>query len=208
MKSLIILMLLLVSALSKAQTWEEFSKQKETQKKYLLQQLAGLKFYVNLLKEGYSTVNKGLKTITWITEGELDLHTTFFESLKAVNPVVAKNKKVADILALQISISKHFKLGSKTHISRTETQYFESVRSNVLEECLNEIDELLLVVSANKLEMKDDERMKRIDKLYASMKYKYQFTQSFVSQTNLLNLQRLREERNTGASQKTYEPKN
>lgn len=208
MKSLIILMLLSVSAVSKAQTWEEFSKQKETQKKYLLQQLAGLKFYVNLLKEGYSTVNKGLKTIKGITKGELDLHTDFFESLKSVNPVVAKNKKVADILALQLSISKHFKLGSKPHISRTETQYFESVRSKVLKECLNEIDELLLVVSANKLEMKDDERMKRIDKLYESMKDKYQFTQSFVSQTNLLNLQRLQEERNTKASQKTYELKN
>ncbi len=207
MKSLIILILLLVSTGSKAQTWEEFSKQRETQKKYLLQQLAGLKFYVSLLKEGYSTVNKGLKTIKGITKGELDLHTTFFESLKSVNPLVGRNKNVADILALQLSISKHFNLGSKLHLSRTETQYFESVRSKVLEECLSEIDELLIVISANKLEMKDDERMKRIDKLYESMKDKYQFTQSFVNQTNLLNLQRLQEERNNKASQKIYDLK-
>ncbi|MEJ6979435.1 hypothetical protein WG906_03180 [Pedobacter sp. P351] len=208
MKAHLILLLLLLSGMTKAQTWNEIINQKETQKKYILQQLAALKLYAGLLKDGYTAVNKGLNSIKEFTKGELNLHTVFINSLKVVNPIVSKNWKVAEIISLQSAIRKNFKESSKLEMSQGEGSYLESVRLKVFEECSNDMEELLLVISSGKLEMKDDERISRIDNLYESMKDKYQFTESFLSQVKLLNLQKEREEKNANTSKRNYQLNN
>ena len=108
MKTRLLLFLLLITGVSKAQTWEEFSKQKETQKKYLLQQLAALKVYAGYLKKGYTIVTDGLNSIKGFTKAELNLHDTFFKSKKSVNPAVVNQKMLDDIYVFQRSILKNF----------------------------------------------------------------------------------------------------
>ena len=46
------------------------------------------------------------------------------------------------------------------------------------------IDEFIAVTTSNELEMKDDERLKRIDTLYNDMQGKYTFAQSFANEAN------------------------
>ena len=46
-----------------AQTWAEWFRQKATQKKYLLQQIAALHVYSGYLSKGYSIAKDGLNTI-------------------------------------------------------------------------------------------------------------------------------------------------
>ncbi|MDF3076895.1 MAG: hypothetical protein K0S09_784 [Sphingobacteriaceae bacterium] len=205
MRVSIILLLLLLSSMAKSQTWDEFFRQKATQKKYLLQQLAALKLYADYVSKGYQIADKGLKTIKGFTKGEFDLHSVFFESLKNVNPALAGNKNIEEILIWQAAIIKGYNsLNRETIKSGNDKSYIESVRSKVLSECVRDVDDLFAVISSGVLEMKDDERLKRIDKLHSDMRDKYQFTESFVRQVKVLNLQREQEKQNSGASKKLY----
>ncbi len=65
---------------------------------------------------------------------------------------------------------------------------------NLLEECVNTIDELFMVITSNQFEMKDDERLKRVDKLYFDMQDKYSFCSYFSEEMGLLSVQRLGEQ--------------
>lgn len=188
-----------------AQTWNEIFKQKETQKKYLIQQIAAMKLYAGYLKKGYGIANKGINSIKDISKGEFDLHQSFFTSLKMVNHAIAGNSKIAQVIAWQMTISKDLlALNSRTELPPSYKSYIRQVRLKVMKECEQDMEELLLVITQGKLEMKDDERIKRLDKVYESMKDKYQFTQSFSNQVKTLSLQKEQEERNNEASKNLY----
>src|SRR5438270_175824 len=88
-----------------AQTFDEWFNQKETQKKYLLAQIAALHTYIDYAQKGFSIVNNGLNTIRDIKKGDFNLHNNFLNSLSTVNPTVKKYAKVASIIAMQISIA-------------------------------------------------------------------------------------------------------
>jgi hypothetical protein len=53
---------------------------------------------------------------------------------------------------------------------------------------------LYLIITSGELQMKDDERIKRIDKLYADMQDKYSFCESFSEECSVLAMQRLSEQ--------------
>lgn len=205
MKTLLIILLTAMATVTRAQTWNEVFKQKETQKKYLIQQIAAMKLYAGYLKKGYDIANKGINSIKDISKGEFDLHQSFFTSLKMVNPAIAGNSKIAQVIAWQMTVSKDLlALNSRTELSPSDKSYFRQVRLKVMKECEQDMEELLLVITQGKLEMKDDERIKRLDKVYESMKDKYQFTQSFSNQVKTLSLQKEQEGRNNEASKKLY----
>ncbi len=205
MKTLLIILLTAMATVTRAQTWNEVFKQKETQKKYLIQQIAAMKLYAGYLKKGYDIANKGINSIKDISKGEFDLHQSFFTSLKMINPAIAGNSKIAQVIAWQVTISKGLlALNSRTELPASDKSYIRQVRLKVMKECEQDMEELLLVITQGKLEMKDDERINRLDKVYESMKDKYQFTQSFSNQVKTLSLQKEQEERNNEASKKLY----
>jgi len=195
----------MTATVTRAQTWNEVFKQKETQKKYLIQQIAAMKLYAGYLKKGYDIANKGINSIKDISKGEFDLHQSFFTSLKMINPGIAGNSKIAQVIAWQMTISKDLlALNSRTELPASDKSYIRQVRLKVMKECEQDMEELLLVITHSKLEMKDHERIKRLDKVYESMKDKYEFTQSFSNQVKTLSLQKEQEERNNEASKKLY----
>lgn len=181
-----------------AQTFNEWFRQKKTQKKYLLQQIAALKVYLDYLKKGYKIVDKGLTIVGDIKQGKFDLDIEYLESLKNVNSSVSGSAKVASIVAYQRMIIIEFRrlkaLANDTDLLTTEEkQYVESVYSNMLRESEMSLDDLDRVLSDSEFEMKDDERVKRVDVLYVDMKDKYTFTKSFASSTEVLIAQRSKE---------------
>jgi len=184
---LVCLLLVFTAELSQAQTFAEFFKQKKTQKKYLLQQIAALQVYIGYAKKGYDIANSGLRTIKDITNGEFGLHSAFINSLKAVNPVIRNNIKVAEIIECQIRISKAFGTVQYNDVlSLNNRLYVQNVHENVMDECENELEELLLVITSGRLEMSDKERLRRLDSIYESMTNKYSFTIDFMGQVMML----------------------
>ena len=197
-KCWLLILFIYAGAIAHSQTWDEWFRQKRTQKKYLLEQIAALQVYIDYAEKGYKIVSDGLHTIQDIKQGDFDIHNTFFSSLKTVNPKIKKYVKVAEIVAIQLRIIKETGLAIR-NISDTkqfttdELDYCKKVFDNLLTDCLNNIDELTTVLASNELELKDDERIKRIDGLYADMQNKYAFSSHFADEMGVLAVQRLAE---------------
>jgi len=196
----ILLFLLLVSGASglQAQTFAEWFQQKKTQKKYLLQQIAALQVYIGYAQKGYNIAKEGLTTIGGFTKGEFNLHTDYFNSLKSVNPEIKRYAKVADIIALQIKIVQNYnrtyrQINSSDAFSNDELAYISRVFGRLLDDCDKTLDELITITTDSKLEMKDNERIDRIDKLYLDMQDKFTFSQSFSNDAKSLAASRLKE---------------
>ncbi|MGH2622496.1 MAG: hypothetical protein ACRDE7_02430 [Sphingobacterium sp.] len=192
--------------LLRAQTFAEFFSQKKKQKEYLLKQIAGLQLYIGYAKKGYDIVGSGINTVKDIKNGEFGLHTAFFSSLKVVSPVIRNNSKIAEIIGLQVAISKSFDaVRDDAFLSAGDREYIASVRSKVLEECLIDLEELLLVITSGKVEMAEDERLVRLDQVYAGMKDKSAFTQRFTDEVALLLSQKQSEQRSINQIRRYYE---
>lgn len=180
----------------KAQDLSNFFSQKEADIKYLLKQLALLQVYIGELKKGYEIAGQGLNLIGEIKKGEFNLHNGFFNSLKNVNPQIAGYPKIAAIISLNSAIKKCCRnsLNSGNHFSSGEISYLNRVYDQLASECSKGMDELLAIKSAGIFEMSDAERIRRIDWIYADMRDKYAFAQSFTSETGLLAAERENED--------------
>jgi hypothetical protein len=207
----ILLLVVLGCGLARAQSpnFNEWFRQKKTQKKYLVQQIAALKVYLNYLKKGYDIAQKGLATIGDIKNGTFSLDKDYFNSLKQVSPVVKNSPKVKGILDYQHSIASNFRkfwedCRSDENLSTGEVSYIEDVYLNMLEECVASMDELRLISTSGDAEMKDDERLLRLDKVHDDLQEKYAFTQAFIGSTQLLSLERAKEKNRIKSVMKLY----
>ncbi|OKS85687.1 hypothetical protein [Mucilaginibacter polytrichastri] len=197
-KILIVLLLIAASSSLQAQTFAEWFQQNSTQKKYLLQQIAALQVYIEYAQKGYKIAKEGLTTIGNITDGEFNLHGVFFNSLRMVNPEIKRYARVADIIALQVKVVRDYHnsynwLSGSDAFHGDELDYIQRAYGRLLDNCEAVIDELTAVITDGQLDMKDDERMARIDKLYARMQDNWAFCKSFGNQSKTLAMARLRE---------------
>jgi hypothetical protein len=179
---------------SHAQDLSDFFNQKKKDIQYMLAQIAALQAYIVDAEKGYSIAQQGLTFIGELKKGEFDLHSAFFNSLKAVNPSIANYSKVFDIISHQESIIKDFKkILQVKNMSPAEVNYLQSVYNNMSDACTKSLNDLINIITDNTYQMKDNERVHRIDNIYADMKDKYAFTQSFTGEASLLSMQRQNE---------------
>ncbi len=158
-----------------------------------------MQIYIGYAQKGYQIAKEGLTTIGGFTRGEFNLHADYFNSLKVVNPEIKHYAKVAEIIGLQVKIVQNYnstyrKLQSTDAFSNDELNYIRSAFSNLLDDCEKTLDELIAVTTDGKLEMKDDERIARIDKLYVDMQDKLTFCNSFSNDAKLLAVSRIKEQ--------------
>lgn len=200
------LLLIFCTTATHAQTWDEFFNQKKTQIRYLGEQLVALKMYAGYLEKGYEIVGNGLHIVKDIKSGEFKLHQAFFNSLKDVNPAIRNSNKVTDIISIQLAIIKSFKLiNGNEYLSASNQAYISGVKKQLQEECGKDLAELLLVITSGKVEMNDEERIRRLDKVYKSMLDKSAFTQSFCNEVSLLARQKENEQRSINLIREYYE---
>jgi len=193
--ALVLLMLFVGSSQVYAQTWNEIFRQKKTQQKYLLQQIAALQVYTGYLKKGYDIASSGLSTIKDITNGEFGLHDVFISGLKKVSPVIKGNIKVAEIIQMQLAIGRAFKgITGNPGLTPSNQLYVSKVRENLWEESLKDLEELVLVITSGKVEMDDAERIRRLDLIYLSMGEKSAFVRHFCAEVEMLVGQRENED--------------
>jgi hypothetical protein len=143
-------------------------------------------------------VSSGLNTIRDIKKGDLNIHNTFFNSLKAVNPKITRYQKVADIISYQLRIIKQAKqtiayIRESNQFTPDEIEYNKKVFDFLLLECIESINQLVSIITPGELEMRDNERLIRIDKLYADMQDKYTFCSVMSEDMALLAAQRMGE---------------
>jgi hypothetical protein len=146
---------------------------------------------------GYKILDKGYTTIKNISEGNYTLHQLFFDGLMAINPAVRNYKRIPFIIDYQKLLVKEYKnaynrFRNDPHFSPQEIEYLGNVYNYLFTASLRNIDDLVMITTATKLRMSDDERMRAIDRIFYDMEGKVGFLRSFNGSTQLLAIQRAR----------------
>ncbi len=206
MKKLILLFTtLLVSA-----TEVSYAQSREAQQLLLnAEKLTQLKQILSDMKKGYEIVSTGYNTIRDISEGNFSLHKTFLDGLLGISPTVKKYKKIADIINYQVLLVREYKKAygrfkQDENFNEQELTYLGRVYDNLFKQSLKNLDALTIVITANKLRMSDDERLKAIDDLFDDMQDKLVFLRQFNNNTTVLAIQRAREQKDVRTLQQLY----
>lgn len=174
------------------------------------EKLTQLKNILTDMKKGYEIVSKGYTAIKNISEGNFNLHDAFISGLLAVNPAIKNYKRVPDIITHQENIIKEYRQAfnrfkNSGTFSSSEINYLGDVYSNLFNQSLQNLDQLATVITASKLSMSDDERLEAIDRIFADTEDKLQFLRDFNRKTNILVIQRTRENQDIAKSKKLYQ---
>lgn len=174
-----------------------------------IEKLSQFKKILSDMKKGYDILSGGYKAVKDMSEGNFSLHKTFLDALMQVSPVVKNYKRIGDIVEYQLAIMLESRKGFNQMIknekfSAEELVYFEKVYANLGRESLRNIDELTVVITADKLRMTDDERLEAIDRIYDDMQQKVLFLRDFNGSASVLALQRSKESNDASSVRKNY----
>lgn len=196
-----ILFFVLLTAKTKAQS-------QEVQQLLLnVEKLSQLKQILSDMYKGYEVVSKGYNTIRELSKGNFSLHQLFLDGLMQVSPTVRRYRKVADIISNQALLVKEYKVAFNRFkeanlFNLNEINYMGSVYENLFDRSLQNLDELLVLVTAGHLRMSDEERIAAIDRIDADMADKLHFLRSFNKGNDMLAVQRSRESVDTKVSKR------
>lgn len=192
---------------SHAQTFAEWFKQKSTQKKYLLQQIAALEVYAGYVKTGYHIAGQGLGSVSVYLGSEHDLHAAYYQNQKTVNLWVRENPQLNEILAWRAAIVKKLTgMVTSTKLARDERQHLNQVRNAVLTDCNVQMNRLENMITDGRLEMNDAERLKQLATIHQAMKENYLFANDFAKQVAIYCGQRHAELHNISTYRQLYVP--
>lgn len=159
---------------------------------------------------GYKILTKGYNTIKDIAEGNFNLHQVFLDGLFAVSPAVRNYKRIPAIIQYQQYLVTEYKRAfnrfkNDPNLTAEEIRYLKNVYAALFKQSLRNLDELLMIVTASKLRMSDEERLHAIDRIYLDMEEKLVFLKVFNSSTQMLAMQRARDSHDVETLQKLYE---
>lgn len=169
----------------------------QAQQKAMVEQIAALQVYLGWLEKGNNILKNGTDVIGAIKKGDLNLHLSHFDSLKAVSPGIRKSDKVQAILHMHevMSEARPLMLGKAAESRQLSSAELTELRercSDLAEESAKDIDELTLVTTPGKVSMSDDERIRIIARLYTGMQQKYTVQKNLNQYVIMLAEQRQR----------------
>lgn len=210
MKSVLIsISIILITCHVKAQGIGGFFTQQENKIKIMIEQVAEYETSLKELKNGYATTQHGLSTIHDLKNGTYALHAGYISSLSQVAPAVRNNPKIKGTADLVQQIISTFDRAvswqnDKAVLTSDELADMKNIYSHLLHECNKDLDELSLVTTNGEMQMTDEERIHRIDSIYADMQSKYKFSCSFTANAYALANNRIKDNSNRQALKKLY----
>lgn len=164
-----------------------------------VEKLSQLKNILSDMKRGYTILSRGYSAVKNVSQGNFSLHEVFIDGLSLVNPAVKKYKRVAEIISMQNNLMSTYRssfqrFSHSGRFSMDELDYFTNVYSQLFSSSIENLDELLMVVTSSQLRMDDGQRMRAIDRIHENVRDKVLFLQEFNEQAELLKVQRSREQ--------------
>jgi len=174
-----------------------------------IEKLTQLKGILSDMKTGYQIYQQGYGSISQLSKGNFDLHSIYLNGLLSINPTVKNYGRVAEIITQQVRLISEYKSAYKQFqqsgtFSVSELNYMSNVYTQLVNQSLQNLDDLTNVLTAGKLRMSDDERMRAIDRIYANSSDKLQFLRHFNRQGVLLNIQRSKDVGDTRTMKQLY----
>jgi hypothetical protein len=174
-----------------------------------VEKLAQFKQILSDLKKGYDILVTGYGAIKNISEGNFNLHQAFLDNLLQVSPAVQRYERIKDIISYQFQIIKEGKqvlnrVKADNNFTVEEIDYISKVFSKLFNESTSNLDDLITVITAGKLRMSDDERLKMIDHIFSNIEDQYAFLRDFANSTTLLSIERQKEKQEVETSKKLF----
>lgn len=159
-----------------------------------VEKLSQLKNILSDMKKGYQIVSTGYNRVKDISKGNFSLHELFLDGLLLVSPEVRKYHKISGIINGQRQLVNTYRSALSDfrsgNFSAAELQYLSGVYGRLLSASLENLEELALVITSSKLRMNDEQRLRAIDRIYASVREKLLFLNEFNTEAELLHGQR------------------
>lgn len=163
-----------------------------------VEKLSQLKQILQRMYDGYKIITEGYNKVKEITSGNFQLHEAFLDGLYLVNPEIKKYRRVADIIQYQVNLVKEYKAAYISFINSDvfnaqQLRYISSVYQNLFEKSVQDLDKLIMIITARQMRMSDDERLRAIDGIFEEMKRKLVFLRSFNGQNAVLAMQLIKD---------------
>lgn len=186
--------MLLCLQTASGQLWNEFFRQKRTQKKYLLQQIAALSMYAGYLKEGYHIAQEGLTFINDVKTGHFSLDKDYFASFLRVNPALKGQLRLDSMEHMHKTIEA-LKKSCIAYCARSPG--YRTVDVDVVQKVFNDLladydqvyEEMMLMNTSSAIAMSDRQRGSKMTKLVQEAESLYGFARSFDRSTRLYGIQ-------------------
>jgi hypothetical protein len=171
------------------------------------EKLKQLEEILDNMYKGYRILSQGYNRIKDIAEGNYTLHEVFLDGLFAINPSVAKYKRIPDIIRYQQLLLKEYqraynRFRNDSNLTPEEIIYLEKVYTYLVRQSLRNLEELTMIVTADKLRMSDDERIQGIDRIYFDIENKLSFLRYLNNSTQVLIVQRAKDQSDVDAAMK------
>lgn len=171
-----------------------------------IQKLNQLRKILKELKAGYEILFKGYTLIRDLSKSNFNLHQAFLDGLLKVSPGVKNYQRIQDIIALQLALLKEYQaaqhqFSASGFLNSQELDYLETVYGRLIKRSVKNLDALTDVLTAKKMRMSDDERLKAVDTIYEDMQESLVFLRQFNASTSVLALQRKKEYQDIKMSQ-------
>lgn len=165
-----------------------------------VEKLSQLKNILSDMKKGYKILVKGYNSVKDIAKGNFSLHELFLDGLMVVSPEVKKYARVADIISYQMNIGSEYKRALKGFRSAevfapSELSYLTSVYENLSRRSLQNLEDLMMVITSSQLRMSDGERLLAIDRIFLDTQDQLLFLRDFNAGAVGLMKQKQKEKR-------------
>lgn len=177
-----------------------------------VEKLAQFKQILSDLEKGYQILSGGYEAIKNISQGNFNLHQTFLDGLLQISPSVQKYERIKDIISCQLRILKigknaYSQFKGDNNFTVAEIDYIGKVYSHLFNESVNNLNDLITVITAGKLRMSDDERLKAIDHIWNEVQYQFAFLRNFNSGTAMLSQARQKDREDLDGTKKLLDIK-
>ncbi|WP_373524161.1 hypothetical protein [Aquiflexum sp.] len=209
MKKTVLLIVLAVLSTGSlmAQNFDEWWRQKQTKKRYLLEQIAALKVYTNTAWKCYETARAGLGVIGEIKEGDFNIHSEHFGKLRKISPTVATYSRLAEILNLQtglVSLRSRNSGMDMEFLDNKEREFAMRFFTRTITESMVNLSLLTSLLTDSTVEMTDRERLDRIEGIYAEMLETYSFALILDNDLRGLSAERRKEQKEIKRMEENY----
>lgn len=213
MKKIVVLCCLLVASIGLPVQKASAQATEVTQLLLNIEKLRQFREILKQMKQGYEILTGGYNTVINIAQGNFKIHKAFLDGLLVVSPAVKNYQRVAGIIDYQIMLVKEYRVALSRFrqdgsFSDEELAYIAGIYDNLLNQSLRNLDELAGVITAGKMRMSDDERLKAIDRIFEDMENKLVFLRHFNNHTSVLSLQRAKEKSDVKVIQGIYDVNN
>ena len=150
-----------------------------------------------------------LTEISGWTEQQKQLYSNYYTELGNIKATISKYQRIKDITLKQAALVSEYKQAwslfrQDSHFNPQELSYMQQVYSGILDASVKNLDEIMLVVSPDKTQMTDEQRLELINKASDHLDENYNDLHQFNNQGIQLSLQRSKDLSDTQSIRKLY----